>query len=187
MWRRAETGRLRPTVGPTPAAPGGGGAGLGGAIYSDGSGLALSGCAFNGNLAKGGNGGNMDFWFEESAVHLAGPAVVRMAASPALQERPMEIQDMPVDLAGAAAGPGAAGGDSHLGLEGPGGFGGGGGGGAGSRGLGDGGTGGAGGLFGGAGGSGAVAPQSTRWTRRGRRRWRGSPGGEVFAGTAAQW
>ena len=40
--------------------PGGGGAGLGGAIFHDGTTLALSGCAFVNNAARGGNGGNGD-------------------------------------------------------------------------------------------------------------------------------
>ena len=40
--------------------PGGGGAGMGGAIYTEGASLTLSGCAFVGNVAAGGNGGNGD-------------------------------------------------------------------------------------------------------------------------------
>ncbi|MEY2410601.1 MAG: hypothetical protein QOF48_3271 [Verrucomicrobiota bacterium] len=40
--------------------PGGAGAGMGGAIYTEGTSLTLSGCAFVGNVAAGGNGGNGD-------------------------------------------------------------------------------------------------------------------------------
>jgi hypothetical protein len=46
------------TVVGSSAGAGGGGAGMGGAIYTEGAALTLSGCTFQGNVATGGNGGN---------------------------------------------------------------------------------------------------------------------------------
>src|SRR5262249_34213839 len=48
------------TINPGNRGPGGGGAGMGGAIFQDGTTLTLKGCTFQNNAAYGGNGGNGD-------------------------------------------------------------------------------------------------------------------------------
>jgi hypothetical protein len=115
---------------PMAGGSGGGGAGLGGAIFSDGATLRLGGCYFSGNLAQGGNGGTGGADYGDGQTNFNGVA----GGGPA----------------------GGAGGTSAFTAGNPGGFGSGGGGGA-STGEnappGMGGTGGFGGGGGGTGGS----------------------------------
>ena len=125
---------------------GGGGAGLGGAIYSDGSVLVLHGCTLTGNIASGGLGGD---GASDATLSWGGDGGNPNGGSGSLS---LGDDGDPGGLGG-----GGGGGSSDAGLGGPGGYGGaggfgGGGGGGGRSSLGDGGNGGAAGFHAGAGG-----------------------------------
>jgi hypothetical protein len=126
--------------------PGGGGAGLGGAIYSDGATLTLGGCSFNGNLTQGGNGGsgNGNSYDDSDPGGNGGGPSAGLGGSP----------NNPGNAGGIGGGGGGGAGGFFGGFSGGnGGFGGGGGGGGARSHGGDGGPGGAAGPFGGTGGS----------------------------------
>ncbi len=131
--------------------PGGGGAGMGGAIFSDGLLLSLSNCVFTANSARGGQGGNGDgnTFTDDPGGYGGGP-------NPGLGG----ATNSPGGLGGYGGGGGGGGGSTNVAYAGGlGGFGGGGGGGgAGGRGSGGvGGVGGQGGSYGGNGGSAVFA------------------------------
>jgi len=124
--------------------PGGGGAGMGGAIYTEGTALTLSGCNFINNAAYGGNGGNGDVnGFSNDPGGNGGFPNAGLGGAPG----------QPGGAGGFGGGGGGGAGSLSSGFAGGnGGFGGGGGAG-GARGAGgNGGAAGAGGLYGGAAG-----------------------------------
>lgn len=137
---RGGDGESRPE-GSSSGGGGGGGAGMGGAVFMDGGALTLSGCAFVGNVAEGGNGGNGGG--NRSADSRGGHGGYPNRGDGGAG----------VSSPGSAGGfGGGAGGGGRLAAGGPGGFGGGGGGGGASTSGGTGGAGGAGGFYAGGGG-----------------------------------
>jgi len=130
---------------------GGGGAGLGGAIYTEGNTVTISGCSLLNNLAAGGNGGDGGKY---SSAGSGTPG-----ANGGWPNRGLGSANQP-GAAGGFGGGGAGGGGGIPGVQsdgGPGGFGGGGGGG-GTVWYGNSFPGGAGGSFGGTGGTAQYLP-----------------------------
>jgi hypothetical protein len=146
--------------------PGGGGAGMGGAIFSDGPALTLNGCAFNSNLAQGGNGGAGNSWGSLPTNGLPGGGINGALGGVPVTDPTYLYVGYPPNVGGFGGGGGGGTGAGNFTMfpadsgapppmnGGTGGFGGGGGGGGNHNANGIGGAGGKPGVFGGAGGAG---------------------------------